>query len=55
VHQRIFELDAIADGKQGRVIAVATAEGGVEGFAGKGGIGDGLYHCAAPFLSGTAI
>ena len=31
--QRIFELDAFADGKQGRV-AVATAEGGVGGFAG---------------------
>jgi len=34
MHQRIFELDAFADGKQGRVVSVATAEGGVGGFAG---------------------
>jgi len=54
--QRIFELDAFADGKQGRVVSVATAEGGVGGFAGinKRGIGDDFCHCAAPFCSGTA-
>lgn len=52
MNQRIFELDAIADGKQGRVIAVATAEGGVGGFAGgiKLAIGYNFHHCGAPGL-----
>ena len=53
--QRIFELDAFADGKQGRVVSVATAEGGVGGFAGinQRGSGDDSCDCAAPLIGGA--